>query len=103
MKVFKGAGESGKSTIAKQMKILHKEGFTLEERNSYKSVIYSNVVSAMRSICEAAYDLNITIENKVSNLTKNQVIDNTPILMFLRLFQGISRSVTFWNRRIHSG
>lgn len=59
-----GAGESGKSTIAKQMKIIHKDGFTTDEKNSYKSIIYNNVVSAMRTLINAAADLNITISNK---------------------------------------
>ncbi|PIK58217.1 putative guanine nucleotide-binding protein G(s) subunit alpha-like isoform 1 [Apostichopus japonicus] len=38
-----GAGESGKSTIVKQMKILHKGGFTDEERRSFIQVIYNNI------------------------------------------------------------
>jgi predicted kinase len=33
-----GAGESGKSTFAKQMKILHMEGFTPEDRVAFKKV-----------------------------------------------------------------
>ena len=28
--IFTGAGESGKSTVVKQMKILHKDGFSKE-------------------------------------------------------------------------
>lgn len=43
-----GAGESGKSTVAKQMKIIHMDGFTDEERASYKSIIYNNTVASMR-------------------------------------------------------
>nr|CAD2155886.1 unnamed protein product [Meloidogyne enterolobii] len=31
-----GASDSGKSTIAKQMRILHTDGFTHEERQHYK-------------------------------------------------------------------
>jgi GTPase SAR1 family protein len=54
-----GAGESGKSTIAKQMKIIHKEGFTAEERASYKSIIYNNIVSSMRAILRAAKEFGI--------------------------------------------
>ena len=43
-----GAGESGKSTVAKQLKIIHQDGFTEEERASYKSIIYNNTVASMR-------------------------------------------------------
>lgn len=60
-----GAGESGKSTIAKQMKIIHKRGFTPEERASYKSIIWNNTVSAMRVLVNAANDLGFEIEAKV--------------------------------------
>ena len=31
-----GAGESGKSTLVKQMKIIHSDGFSKEELNSFK-------------------------------------------------------------------
>jgi len=49
-----GAGESGKSTIAKQMKIIHLDGFTEEERRDYKSIIFSNVVGSIRVLVENA-------------------------------------------------
>ena len=39
-----GAGESGKSTIAKQMKIIHLRGFTDMERAGMREVIWSNIV-----------------------------------------------------------
>jgi len=58
-----GAGESGKSTIAKQMKILHLEGFSKEERATYKSIIYNNVLSSMKALVQACKDLNITVAN----------------------------------------
>ena len=48
------------------MKIIHKDGFTEEERNSYKTIIFNNTVSAMRTLVSAARDLGITIENQVS-------------------------------------
>lgn len=59
-----GAGESGKSTIAKQMKIIHRSGFSTEEKNSYKSIIYNNVVHAIRSLINGAAELGITIQNR---------------------------------------
>jgi len=56
-----GAGESGKSTIAKQMKIIHLQGFNTEERNTYKSIIYNNVLGSMRSLVVAAKDKDIPL------------------------------------------
>jgi len=56
-----GAGESGKSTIAKQMKIIHLNGFTDEERKDFKSIICSNVVGSIRVLVEAAQSLGISL------------------------------------------
>uniref|UniRef100_A0A8C9P2Z7 Uncharacterized protein n=1 Tax=Spermophilus dauricus TaxID=99837 RepID=A0A8C9P2Z7_SPEDA len=39
-----GAGESGKSTIVKQMKIIHEDGYSEEECKPYKVVVYSNTI-----------------------------------------------------------
>ena len=45
-----GAGESGKSTFSKQMKIIHLKGFNDDEKHFFREVIFSNVIMAMRSI-----------------------------------------------------
>ncbi|RCN47606.1 g-protein alpha subunit [Ancylostoma caninum] len=39
-----GAGESGKSTIVKQMKIIHETGYSDEERKQYRPVVFSNTI-----------------------------------------------------------
>jgi len=49
-----GTGESGKSTLAKQMKIIHLNGFTDEEKTATKVIIYHNVVTAMKALIVAA-------------------------------------------------
>lgn len=41
-----GAGESGKSTFFKQMKILYKQGYTAEELASCREVIYTHVLTS---------------------------------------------------------
>ncbi|CAK5084596.1 unnamed protein product [Meloidogyne enterolobii] len=48
-----GAGECGKSTVLKQMQILHSNGFTEEEINERKAVVYSNTVTSMAAILKA--------------------------------------------------
>jgi len=45
-----GAGESGKTTLVKQMKIIYLTGFDEEERNNFKSIIFSNILISMRSL-----------------------------------------------------
>jgi len=56
-----GAGESGKSTIAKQMKIIHLDGFPEADRMSYKSIIYNNLVVSMKALTTACRDLGIEV------------------------------------------
>ncbi|CAN0038025.1 unnamed protein product [Ascophyllum nodosum] len=48
-----GAGESGKSTVFKQMKILHGT-VSLEERKQITPVVYSNAIMSMKVLVEQA-------------------------------------------------
>jgi len=52
-----GAGESGKSTIAKQMKILHLNGFTTEELTSFRTIISSNTIGSIRVLIDAVEEV----------------------------------------------
>ncbi|XP_013380683.1 guanine nucleotide-binding protein G(i) subunit alpha isoform X2 [Lingula anatina] len=54
-----GAGESGKSTIVKQMKIIHDKGYSQEECLQYKPVVYSNTIQSMIAIIRAMGQLKI--------------------------------------------
>ncbi|KAF7625433.1 hypothetical protein AFLA_002295 [Aspergillus flavus NRRL3357] len=58
-----GAGESGKSTILKQMKLIHEGGYSRDERESFKEIIYSNTVQSMRVILEAMESLELPLED----------------------------------------
>lgn len=46
-----GAGESGKSTIFKQMRILHGTPRSEDDLRMYGVVVRSNVITAMRKLC----------------------------------------------------
>ncbi|XP_032810120.1 guanine nucleotide-binding protein G(i) subunit alpha-1-like [Petromyzon marinus] len=54
-----GAGESGKSTIVKQMKIIHEDGYTPEECLQYKAVVFSNTIQSIIAIIRAMGNLRI--------------------------------------------
>ncbi|KAG9002240.1 guanine nucleotide-binding protein subunit alpha [Tulasnella sp. JGI-2019a] len=56
-----GAGESGKSTVLKQMKLIHHSGWNDQERESYKEIIFSNTIQSMRAILEAMPILDISL------------------------------------------
>lgn len=45
-----GAGESGKSTFAKQMKIIFLNGYNEDELISYRNIIRSNCIMGMRTL-----------------------------------------------------
>ncbi|OAL17721.1 hypothetical protein AYO22_11377 [Fonsecaea multimorphosa] len=59
-----GAGESGKSTILKQMKLIHEGGYSRDERESFKEIIYSNTVQSMRVILEAMESLELPLDDQ---------------------------------------
>jgi len=52
-----GAGESGKSTIFKQMKILYGQAWDSDELMSLKPVVFANIIQNMRLVLEYA-DVN---------------------------------------------
>lgn len=54
-----GAGESGKSTIVKQMKIIHETGYSPEECEQYRRVVYSNTIQSLMAIIRAMGQLKI--------------------------------------------
>ncbi|TRY74847.1 hypothetical protein TCAL_00539 [Tigriopus californicus] len=54
-----GTGDSGKSTIMKQVKILHKEGFTEDEINSGRTLIMQNIFSSMRTLIDQLPHFNL--------------------------------------------
>ncbi|VDN58892.1 unnamed protein product [Dracunculus medinensis] len=59
-----GAGECGKSTVLKQMQILHSNGFTEDEINERKAVIYNNTTTSICAILRAMDNiLHITLED----------------------------------------
>ncbi|KAG6915448.1 hypothetical protein DXG01_011448 [Tephrocybe rancida] len=45
-----GSGESGKSTIVKQMKIIHQSGFSQAELEAYRPVVYKNVLDSVHGV-----------------------------------------------------
>uniref|UniRef100_A0A8C6PSA2 Guanine nucleotide binding protein (G protein), alpha transducing activity polypeptide 2 n=1 Tax=Nothobranchius furzeri TaxID=105023 RepID=A0A8C6PSA2_NOTFU len=54
-----GAGESGKSTIVKQMKILHQGGYTREEQMEFRAIIYGNILQSALAIIRGMEMLGI--------------------------------------------
>ncbi|XP_013782173.1 guanine nucleotide-binding protein G(o) subunit alpha-like [Limulus polyphemus] len=57
-----GAGESGKSTLVKQMKIIHNDGFTEEELRSFRPTVLDNLLSSMKYVLTGMGILRINLE-----------------------------------------
>ncbi|KAL7754467.1 Guanine nucleotide-binding protein alpha-2 subunit [Sorochytrium milnesiophthora] len=58
-----GSGESGKSTIVKQMKIIHQNGYTREELIGFRSTIFNNMVDSMRGFLDALKSLELAFQD----------------------------------------
>ncbi|KAG2389190.1 hypothetical protein C9374_014590 [Naegleria lovaniensis] len=59
-----GSGESGKSTLFKQLKIIHLNGFSEHEVESYVPLVRGNVITNMLRLIEATSKLQIKLDNE---------------------------------------
>eukprot|EP01132_Coremiostelium_polycephalum_P005324 gene5324-6630_t len=80
-----GPGESGKSTIFKQMKIIQEDGgYTTEELLEYRAFVYSNCISQMEALLTASTKLGIELEidnkQRAANVLR-RTIGNEPWLL----------------------
>ncbi|XP_003382789.1 PREDICTED: guanine nucleotide-binding protein G(q) subunit alpha-like [Amphimedon queenslandica] len=54
-----GAGESGKSTFIKQMRIIHGSGYSVEDRKQFVTLIYRNMYTSLQALTTAMESLKI--------------------------------------------
>jgi guanine nucleotide-binding protein G(o) subunit alpha len=76
--VSKGAGESGKSTIVKQMKIIHQKGYSNEEQAEFKSIIFTNTIQSLGQLIRALSMLSIEFDEA----SRSQRQDDTERIMY---------------------
>lgn len=65
-----GSGESGKSTIIKQMKIIHQNGYSREEMKAFRPSIYRNLAMGLDQVLAAAEQLGL---DAVLETSKEQI------------------------------
>lgn len=70
-----GAGESGKSTLFKQMKIIHNNGYTPEECMVYRDIIRSNVLQSMKALVAATHKLGVPISAEENRSRAAKVLE----------------------------
>ncbi|ESP03108.1 hypothetical protein LOTGIDRAFT_137888 [Lottia gigantea] len=86
-----GAGESGKSTFLKQMRIIHGVDFDNEDLQEFKSIIYNNIVKGMRVLIDARDKLgipwgdetNVKDANFVFSFDGNNKLDDHTFLQYV--------------------
>ncbi len=76
-----GAGDSGKSTIMKQVKLLHSDGFTREDLLGARPAVLQNVLASMRALLEAILETGgkFAMQENENNCRKEQPL-NDPFL-----------------------
>jgi len=66
--LFLGSGGSGKSTLFKQLRTIHGDGFQEKDRQSYKEHIFTQVIEQMKILVLAFSELKEDGEDKFENL-----------------------------------
>jgi len=56
-----GSGDSGKSTILKQMRLIHKVPFSSQEIESYRQLVFENLIQGLRYILEAMEVMDLKV------------------------------------------
>lgn len=72
---FLGSGESGKSTIVKQMKIIHQNGFTGDELLQFRTTIWKNVIDSAQAIILHMRKLGIDCVTPANRPNADRIID----------------------------
>ena len=72
-----GAGESGKSTVLKQMRLIHAGGFNKQERKNWRSVIFNNLINAFQIILGAMEEQRTDFEDE-ENVRWAQYVGSDP-------------------------
>ncbi|XP_023213905.1 guanine nucleotide-binding protein subunit alpha homolog [Centruroides sculpturatus] len=89
-----GAGESGKSTFLKQMRIIHGHYFDVDCLNEYRFIIYQNIVKGMKVLVDARQKLHIEWGNADNSRYGRHLMSyEDKMLMDQRLFSEYAESV----------
>ncbi|PBK86639.1 guanine nucleotide binding protein, alpha subunit [Armillaria gallica] len=70
-----GTEESGKSTIVRQMKVLHQGGFTPQELDSYRGTVYRNVLESAQATVQAMRKIGVDCENYSNRVLAEKILD----------------------------
>ena len=66
--LFLGSGGSGKSTLFKQLRTIHGEGFLDKDRMGFKDHIYSQIIEQMKNMIECYEELREEVPEEFGHL-----------------------------------
>ncbi|KAG6915633.1 hypothetical protein DXG01_010634 [Tephrocybe rancida] len=69
-----GSGDSGKSTILKQMRLIHKLPFTPQEIEQFRQLVFDNLTRGMKYLLEAMEDMELKVSE--ANISHVDLIEN---------------------------
>ncbi|XP_067426748.1 guanine nucleotide-binding protein G(o) subunit alpha-like [Thunnus thynnus] len=69
-----GVAESGKSTLIKQIKIIHSHGFSKQELISFKPAVLDNVLTSMKFVLRGMGMLRINLANKKNKMHARSIL-----------------------------
>ena len=75
LSIYIGSGESGKSTIVKQMKIIHKNGYTRDELMVYRQTVYKNLLESAQAIVNAMRKLGVDAQLPANRVHADKILD----------------------------
>ncbi|KDR70104.1 hypothetical protein GALMADRAFT_906384 [Galerina marginata CBS 339.88] len=68
-----GSGDSGKSTVLKQMRLIHKVPFSPSEIEHYRQLVFENLTRGLRYLLDAMEDMELKVSD--DNLPHLDLID----------------------------
>lgn len=75
--LLQGAGESGKSTVLKQFKVIHGKGYDTNERRMKRHVVLNNLIVSTSEIIEAMEAEGIRISNPEAGKIVDEYMEKT--------------------------
>ncbi|KAK0440031.1 heterotrimeric G protein alpha subunit 4 [Desarmillaria tabescens] len=73
-----GSGDSGKSTVLKQMRLIYKNPFSPQEVESYRQFTFDNLTGDLKCILDAMKDMNLKVSE--DNIDSIDVVNNARYL-----------------------
>ncbi|ORX63179.1 G-protein alpha subunit [Hesseltinella vesiculosa] len=69
-----GSGESGKTTILKQMKIINQNGYSNDELMTWRVIVYRNMIESVQTLVNAIQKFDLSFEDQDNNIHAGRVL-----------------------------